>query len=81
MENKTYNFESHKEIKKLKRIQSDLQKIQALLGLIIQGLGVYKKYTPVKSIIASIVENKALIGIYLKKVSSELEEKNDKPNV
>lgn len=77
MENKTYNFESHKEIKKLKRIQSDLQKIQALLGLIVQGLGIYKKYTPIKSIIAAIVENKALIGIYLKQITNQLEEKKN----
>lgn len=77
MENKTYNFESHKEIKKLKKIVSDLQKVQSLLGLIIQGLGVYKKYTPVKSIIASIVENKALVGIYLKQISDQLKEKTE----
>lgn len=72
------NLLEYKKVKKIKRVVKDLSEIEKLMGLIIQGLGAYKKYTPVKNVISSVLDNKAITNVYLKKFKRALEIESQK---
>lgn len=74
---KTTNLTEYKKLRKIKRVTKDLDEIERLLTIILKGLTTYKKYTPVRSILQSILENKALINVYYKKYKSVLDKLNE----
>lgn len=68
---------NYKKIKKLSKAVNDLTEIQKLLSLALHGFSTYKKYVPVRDVLSSIMENKALIDLYLKKFKKSLDELNE----
>ncbi len=69
------NLKHFKEKKRIKKIVSDLEKIEHLLSLILQGLGTYKRYTPIRELLTEILDKKGMIKLYLKKYKAILIEK------
>lgn len=72
----TTNIQEYKTKRKIKKVIEELTEVQKLLSITLQGFSVYKKYTPVKEILRSILDNKALVDLYLKKFKKSLETEN-----
>jgi DNA-binding ferritin-like protein len=75
----TTNIQEFKTKRKIKKAIDELSEIQKLLSVSLQGFSVYKKYTPVKEVLRSILDNKAIVDLYLKKFKKILENP-DGPN-
>jgi len=73
----TTNLQQYKRARKLNKVITDLATIQKLFSVTLQGLTTYKKYTPVKEVISSIIDNKAMIDVYIKKFKKSLESYED----
>lgn len=73
---KITSIADYKQVRKLERILIDLTKIEKLLSESIVKLATYKSYTPAKSVLANLMENKALIVVHLKKCKTLLEQYN-----
>lgn len=74
----TTNLQQYKKAKKLNKVINDLATIQKLFNATLQGLATYKKYTPVREVITSIIDNKAMVDVYMKKFKKSLESYEDK---
>lgn len=72
----TTNLSEYKKIKKLNKVIADLTEIQKLFTVTAQAFSIYKKYTPVRDVISSILDNKAMVDVYLKKFKRTLESLN-----
>lgn len=73
MHNKALSLINFKRSKKLRLLQRDIKTVEVLFNRSLRDLASYKKYTYVKTVITSIMESKALLGVYQKKIDSELE--------
>lgn len=67
------NLTQYKQIRKLKKLTKELAEIERLLTLVLKGLTAYKKYTPIRSILQNVLENKALVNVYYKKYKAVLD--------
>ena len=74
---KMTNLEDYKKIRKIKRVVKELSEIERLLSLVLKGLATYKKYTPIRDILTNVLDNKALVNVYLKKYKGALEKINE----
>lgn len=68
------NLQKYKKARKLNKVVIELTEIQKLFSLTLLGFSTYKKYTPVRDVISSLMENKAMVDLYLKKFKKSLEE-------
>jgi predicted amino acid racemase len=73
----TTNLDKYKKIKKLNKLIEELTQIQKLLSISLLGFSTYKKYVPVKDVINSILTNKAMVDLSLKKFKRSLEQLNE----
>lgn len=73
---KITNIQDFKQVRKIERIVTDLTKIEKLLSESIAKLATYKSYTPAKSVLTNLMENKALLVVHLKKCKTLLEHYN-----
>ncbi len=64
---KIVSLDKYKEIRRARRIKSDLDDILELFDVIIAGLNNYKKYKPVNEVIKLLKSNKDLLKLYRKK--------------
>jgi len=69
---KIVNIHDFKQAKKLKSVSKDLKTVDKILTNQLISLVPYKKYVPIKHLIDAIIENKAYLNIYLKKIEKEL---------
>lgn len=68
------SLKTHKAKKKTKKVLSDLEAINKVMALAIKALGFYKQYTPVKSALSAVHEQKTMIELYIRRLKNELEE-------
>ena len=67
------NIKDYKEKRKVKIIIDDLENVERLMSLIVKGMIGYKKYTPVKDLLSNVLDNKAIVSMYLKQYKKSLE--------
>lgn len=70
----TTNLQQYKKTKKLSKVVEDLATINKLFNTILLDLTPHKKYRPVKEVISSVLDNKAMVDIFLKKFKKSLDE-------
>lgn len=70
------NLEQIKKIKKVARILEELKAAEKQLNVALGLLASYKKYTPIKDAINSLLESKMMVVVYLKKCEDALEKHN-----
>lgn len=73
---KITNIQQYKNIRKVQRILDDLKKVEDLLTDSIKNIAIYKRYTPAKSVLSNLMENKALVMVYLKRCKTILDKYN-----
>lgn len=63
--------------RKAKVVSKDLSEILTITNTALKQFSPYYKYTPVKSVMSSLLENKASISLYLKHYNKVVETKGE----
>lgn len=74
---KITHLQDYKNLKKIQKIVSDLEKVEVLLTNNIKTISAYKRYMPARSVLMNLMENKALVMVHLKKCRAMLERYNE----
>lgn len=64
---KPTNIQEHKKVSQSKVIIKDIENILQVVDKALKGFYLYKNYTPVAEILATIENNKTMLEIHLKK--------------